>query len=188
VRANVKPVNKTPLNRLASVYESKLARYDDKYYYEFGYHIVKRNRDEALQKLGQNAVFPSGIDLDGQDVSLPHFWEFATHIIDNLEKPFNLDDAWRPVARMCRTCTYDYEYLLKYERLAEEIPALETRLFNEEDQFKRTEQERKTSIGQDKALIEKHFRHLDEYEIQQLYRVYRLDFEIFGYECHICKV
>lgn len=52
---------------MVSAYRDKLERYTDKYYKEFGIHMVKRYREQALQKFPPEE-FPVGYDLDGEEV------------------------------------------------------------------------------------------------------------------------
>ena len=56
-----------PFTRIVSAYRDKLERYTDKYYQEFGIHMVKQYREQALQKFPPEE-FPIGYDLDGEEV------------------------------------------------------------------------------------------------------------------------
>ena len=42
--------------------------------------------------------------------------------------PRNMHESWRPVHRLCQVCSFDFDYVIKFESLAEETLAFGKRI------------------------------------------------------------
>ena len=115
-------ISRHPFVRLVSAFRDKLERYIPKYYDEIGYHIVSKYRIDAKEKFPE-FEFRTATDRDGDEVSLPMFWEFVQDLLTKAEGSQGLtalDEHWRPASKMCHVCQHDYEYMLKFEDLKQE--------------------------------------------------------------------
>lgn len=79
--------------------------------------IIKKYRQRALQQNLPKESFKTLIDLDGDTVVVPTFWEFVQFILDEAERRgvAELDEHWRPIVRTCGLCDYDYDFVIKAE-------------------------------------------------------------------------
>ena len=112
-------VTRHPFTRLVSAFRDKFERYDRKYYPEMGLGIVERYRKEAEKRFAPSD-FRNGTDVEGREVRLPHFWEFVQHVKEAKDDPFLLDEHFRPVSKICSVCYVEYDFILRFENMAEE--------------------------------------------------------------------
>ncbi len=107
----------------------------------------------------------------------PTFWEFVQAVLrQNL-----LDDHWRPVASLCSLCNredFAYDFVLRFENLAEEEGYLIRTLGLGEALRKRREHSNRALTEKERG---RYFRTLDDGELRELYDFYRADFELFEY-------
>ena len=91
-------------------------------------------------------------DRGWRNDTLPIFWEFVQHVLDNklgenggsqllaglkgfwggtpvfCSSPDTLNEHWRPISLSCLPCSVGFDFLLRFESLEEEEPLLERRL------------------------------------------------------------
>ena len=111
-----------PFTRLVSAFRDKLERYHEKYYLEIGLPIMRKYREKAKQVLPES-TFKTAIDIDGDEVKLPTWWEFVEYLVDNKDDIYKFDEHWRPISKLCQVCLHDYHYILHFEKLQEEQTA-----------------------------------------------------------------
>ena len=126
-------------------------------------------------------------------------WEFIQHVLSS--KPYQFDEHFRPIYLLCSTCSYDFNYILHYEKISIEEPnfvqhlgaegdfldafgMIKSFLFNELLLIgiikSKWENSNKGNITKEQ-LIEAYFGLLSNNEIKRLYEIYRLDFKQFNY-------
>ena len=57
--------------------------------------------------------------LSRTNSNLPIFWEFVQYVIDS--KTSRMDEHWKPTHHYCSLCMINYDYILKFEQLSQEI-------------------------------------------------------------------
>ena len=87
-----------------------------------------------------------------------------------------------PFSDYCHICLIHYNYILHFENLQEEEKMLVERLRAEEIIKPRKEN---ANTNKSPDIFSKYFALLDQTDIDQLYRLYEADFEIFNYKREI---
>ena len=122
-------------------------------------------------------------------------WEFIQYVLSL--NPSRYDEHFRPIYLLCSSCAYDFNYILRYEKIFIEEPFLVQQLGAEGDADtfcvtnisnelilgivkSKWENSNKRNIT-DQQLIEAYFDLLSNNEIKRLYEIYRLDFKQFNY-------
>jgi len=113
------------------------------------------------------------------NAKLPSWWEFIQHVLSL--NPSKFDEHFRPIYLLCSSCAYDFNYILRYERISIEEPFLVQQLGAEGIVKSKWENSNKKSNITDQQLIEAYFDLLSNNEIKRLYEIYRLDFKQFNY-------
>ena len=109
---------------------------------------------------------------------LPTWWEFVQYILHTAAQSY--DEHWKPFSLYCSVCSFPYNYILHFENME-----AEERLFAEEmdagDLIKpRWENSNARGLGREE-LVGMYFNMLDDQDIAALYRIYKDDFQMFGY-------
>ena len=115
----------------------------------------------------------------GRKGNEPTFWEFVTAVLET----GLMDEHWKPVLQLCSACAegMEFDFVIKFEHLAEEERYLTERLGIATVVKQRWEN--KNSAGNmTQEVKDKYFNMLSEEEIWQLYTMYQMDFNMFGYE------
>ena len=84
-----------------------------------------------------------------------------------------------PFSDYCDICLIPYNYVLHFENLEEEEKLLVDRL--EAGQIIKPRREN-VNTNKSPDIFTKYFSQLDQTDIDQLYRIYQTDFEIFNYK------
>jgi Sulfotransferase family len=107
------------------------------------------------------------------------FLEFVKFLLDRRTgRP--LDRHWRPMHQLCSPCSVGYDFIGHYETMASDAAFVLDKLQIDPAvvQFKTSESGRRNSSDRvDKALAQ-----LSPAQLKGLRQLYRLDFELFGYE------
>lgn len=94
--------------------------------------------------------------------------------------PNKFDEHYRPIHLLCQTCRYDYNFILRYENIAEEEPIFVEQM-GAADLIKSQWRNNNKRNMSDTDLLHTYFDLLSNKEISKLYQIYKLDFEQFEY-------
>ncbi|KAK3881336.1 hypothetical protein Pcinc_014208 [Petrolisthes cinctipes] len=154
-----------PIERLVSAFRNKFEKnYTSSAYFKkrFGMKIMRKYR---------TGVDPSLLPANGHGVK---FSEFTSYLIDT--KPNQFNEHWAPMSSMCHPCFVRYDYIGKYETLAEDaeyilrqIGAPPSLHFPEVVPSKTT------------AHVDSYFDMLSSKQQPNLIKIYEDDFRIFDY-------
>lgn len=182
-----------PFHRLLSAFRDKLERctteFDctkekDWYYTRQGAGIAKKYRTKAVSHFGQDffsAKNNFGAPFHSKrryNANLPTWWEFIQHVINT--KPEQYDEHYRPVYILCATCSFSYNFIIKYEQINVEEPLFIQEMEASDIIESRWMNSNKMNIS-DTQLLEAYFDLLTDEEITELYQIYQLDFLQFDY-------
>lgn len=155
---------RNPFERLLSAYRNKLEQhYDSSKYFQarFGKYIIKNFRKN-----------PSNMSLEkGDDVT---FAEFAQYLIKSEVGSYN--EHWQTVTELCHPCYLNYDLIGKYETLTEDSDFV-LNYFKLNFSFPGLPKPSRTA-----SSLVKYFSTLDKDVIYKLYKIYELDFKLFGYD------
>lgn len=168
-----------PFERLVSAYYSKLARGNKT---ENNPDPITKDTTEyplivgtkIIQKYRPNAT---KLSLEkGHDVTIP---EFVSYVIDEWaerdKKP--VDEHWRSQVDLCHPCSIKYDIIGKYETMEQDVDYLLRQLEeNELNQFFKSNEPYSTS-----SLVEHFLNQLSSRQLNDLYRIYQEDLDVFGY-------
>uniref|UniRef100_A0A0P4WGY9 Carbohydrate sulfotransferase n=2 Tax=Scylla olivacea TaxID=85551 RepID=A0A0P4WGY9_SCYOL len=154
-----------PVERVISAFRNKFEmNYTSSAYFKkrFGVKIMKKYR---------KGVSPESIPSSGNGV---HFPEFVSYLIDTKKEQFN--EHWALVSSLCNPCDVKYDYIGKYETLAddskyilEQIGAPPSLHFPE------------VVPSRTSAVVESYFNSLTAQQQSDLVKIYQDDFQIFDY-------
>ena len=114
-------------------------------------------------------------------VSAVTFREFVQYLIDpQTPRPFN--KHWRLFHETCYPCYVHYHFIGHYETMTEDRSYVSNKLG-----FKATRFPQSNVFHDSHRHVVEMFSNLTESEIQRLYEVYRLDFDLFGYSANISQ-
>ncbi|KAL7632348.1 UNVERIFIED_CONTAM: hypothetical protein RMT77_017351 [Armadillidium vulgare] len=159
-----------PFSRILAAYRDKLENYQrdlkfrDGYYHEhFGRYIVRNFRDSS--------------DASKTNRDEPTWREFIRYIIKT--PVTSLDLHWRPIFAVCSPCAIKFDAIVKLEHYSEEIRYIfhVTGLKEKLEPIWLHKNNNNTS-----SLLKLYFNQLSKEEINKLYEIYKLDFELFGYK------
>ncbi|XP_072928080.1 carbohydrate sulfotransferase 13-like isoform X1 [Hemitrygon akajei] len=159
-----------PFERLVSAYRSKFAHARaHAFHRRYGTRIVRRHRQRPSARARTS----------GADVT---FAEFAWYLADPRTRvrdgPFN--EHWETVHALCHPCQLRYDVLGRHETLAADARYLLALAGHEHPvAFPAPAPGSKgtTTLGMTAA----YFRNLSAFYRRKLYRIYRLDYELFNY-------
>jgi len=160
-----------PFERILSAYRDKLedlsrdleAR-DGHYYTMYGKHIVAEYRDKKDRNL--------------TNVLEPTWREFITYILNTPATKY--DEHWMPIWMLCSPCIIRYDVISKMETFAEDTQFI-LQQAGLEDKLE-VEWKHRTGTGGDSDTIVDYYSQLTQSEIGELFKKYRLDFELYGYD------
>lgn len=158
-------VVRQPFERVLSAYRNKLEdnQPSAKYFQaRIGRYIIKRYR--------QN---PSKIDLEtGDNVT---FREFVQYLIREGIRNDAANEHWKPIYELCYPCAVNYTFIGKYEHMDEDSDVILNMVNAPPILFPHSKS------GQTSEKLKFYLRQLPLSDIEQLYRMYELDFKLFGY-------
>ncbi|KAL0267683.1 UNVERIFIED_CONTAM: hypothetical protein PYX00_009878 [Menopon gallinae] len=155
---------RNPFERLLSAYHNKLEQhYDSSKYFQarFGKYIIKKFRKN-----------PSNVSLEkGDDVT---FSEFVDYLTSSDSSSYN--EHWQTVTNLCHPCFINYDLIGKYETLISDSSfVLDYLKLN--FSFPVLEKPSRTA-----SSLKKYFNVISKDVIYKLYRIYEMDFKLFGYD------
>ncbi|RXG67775.1 Carbohydrate sulfotransferase 12, partial [Armadillidium vulgare] len=182
-----------PFERLVSAFESKLIRiannHDREFFYKYVIDIITHYRKNDTNAITNNryqnvSTLPV---TNNTTFDEPTFEEFVDYLLNRSVDKY--DEHWRPISNLCHICSYDFDFVIKYENFQREFESL-IQFFKE---FGRLPEEFK--IGwinkaknsfkykvQYKDKIKKYYSTLPKDKIQSLYNIYKSDFLYFDYD------
>ncbi|XP_022805347.1 carbohydrate sulfotransferase 11-like [Stylophora pistillata] len=98
-----------PLERILSAYKDKLLKDNKIFRRAIGRKIIAQFRSNATRHALET----------GSDVTFPEFMNFLLKT-----RAYTYDEHWKPFDNLCHPCTINYDFIGKYEDLAEEAPYL----------------------------------------------------------------
>ncbi|XP_071440162.1 carbohydrate sulfotransferase 11 [Hetaerina americana] len=153
-----------PFERLLSAYRNKLEQHylSSQYFHmRFGRHIVKHYR----QNPSKDSL------IKGDDVT---FQEFSAYLTNPDNNSFN--EHWKPIFDLCHLCIIDYDIIGKYETLYEDAEFILKQIGKSDIMFPRAVKPSKTL-----SKLQKYYSTLSHKVINDLYNIYKMDFELFEY-------
>uniref|UniRef100_A0A182HX83 Carbohydrate sulfotransferase n=1 Tax=Anopheles arabiensis TaxID=7173 RepID=A0A182HX83_ANOAR len=154
-------VVRNPFERLISAYEERLLGQLHPYFKNLSHQIYRRYHD------------------DGNHFGIPSFEDFARFVVEQSRNKKPADLHWRPINDLCTPCLARYDSILKMETFAQDIEYLTNRT-QLHGKIKPVQMNRSRRDRVDR-LIEKYFSQLTKQQFDDLYDVYRIDFELFQY-------
>lgn len=162
-------VVRQPVERLVSAYVDKFTlrnRFSDYFQRRYGRKIVR------LYRGGSNA------SESGRDVSFAEFVQFLVDQRIPCAQKYNFH--WMSYFDICHPCLVDYDFVVRFERLADEMRPLWRALYNRSDVddvlLRRNAGKRKSS-----DLVGHYVGQLRSDHISALYYAYERDFRLFVY-------
>ncbi|XP_077375776.1 carbohydrate sulfotransferase 8 isoform X2 [Festucalex cinctus] len=157
-----------PLERLVSAYRDKFENPNDYYHTNFGKPIISKYRPNASRSALESG---SGVT----------FQEFVQYLVD-VHRPISIDIHWEAANQLCNPCLIDYDFIGKFENMAEESDLLlrlsgaprNLKLPNFKD---RNVADERTSM----KITQKYFAQLGMLERQRVYDYYYMDYLMFNY-------
>ncbi|XP_017132290.1 carbohydrate sulfotransferase 11 [Drosophila elegans] len=166
-----------PFERILSAYRNKLEGNKNTFYKALGTKIVHRYRKRNL-----GGPWPR---------CGPTFEEFVRFLIAEQAAGKRFDEHWAPVYSFCTPCSVNFTIIGKtetFQRDSEFIirqAGLESLLLG----LGQLPQRKQRKIGnqarsgvKSEALVERYFADLDRSTLDQLLKIYRIDFELFDYD------
>ena len=163
---------RNPFSRLVSAYYSKLHK--DGIGHGGIFKILSKRMSEKYRHMRKNVTERQ--ETYGGSAT---FEDFVNCLVKG-SKEETSDAHWRTYANQCHPCVHRYDYIFKFESMAEDVLYLEEKLnFTAED--------RKAffPLRQYKSqpdLVKEEFAKVPRETALKLYELYREDFENFGYE------
>ncbi|XP_028968018.1 carbohydrate sulfotransferase 11-like [Galendromus occidentalis] len=145
-----------PFERLVSVYEDKVGREPSEVSFFYDKYFKKFN--------GRRNI-----------TGTMSFVDFVDYLIETPR--FEYDEHWMPYFERCEPCTVGYDFLGKLETADSDFEAmLKVNGLDElEPRLKHL------NARNESTFVEQFFIQLERNQIMALYRIYRFDFELFGY-------
>ncbi|XP_070544264.1 carbohydrate sulfotransferase 11-like [Ptychodera flava] len=163
-----------PFKRLLSAYRNKFEfpdKWGYKYAQDFGTQIIKQYRKNASQHSLET----------GTDVT---FKEFIQYVLDREDFPEDFNMHWRPIYISCDVCNHNYNFVGKLETIEEDALYILKHL-NASHVVKVPQQDTSSKHVTNSSrndIYYKYFGALSETNLKRLYKLYELDFLLFGYD------
>ncbi|XP_071948497.1 carbohydrate sulfotransferase 11-like [Antedon mediterranea] len=167
-----------PFKRVLSVYKNKfenLQNYQAKPLFQnYGKKIIKRWRKNPTQH-----------DLEtGEGVTWPEFVNYLIHVRERekFEKDDYWSDHWREMHKLCSPCELQYDFVGKLEEITTESKYLLDRLnISGKVKYLSSASSRPTNSS-DEVTYKSYFSMLSKEHILGLWKLYKTDFILFGYD------
>ena len=160
-----------PFDRLLSAYKDKFVykRFFSKIYQRF-----------IIKTLGQDAVMQNG----RVRISFKQFLELVSHGYDEGFR----NHHWESYMNLCLPCHVHYDYILKMETLeSDSQEALSVFLNKDQTSVTLPHLNGRRPFVEKLDSVSKAFGEVDPVMIKDLMRIYKADFDVFGYKCNSAK-
>ena len=104
------------------------------------------------------------------------FEDFVRHLLSDAPR----DSHWQFYDTFCQPCYADYDYVIKFETIAQDLAYLKLKLNITNEDHKKVFTASHTKTKQD--TTKKYFDQIPKQLAVQLYEKYKIDFLMFGYE------
>lgn len=154
-----------PFERLLSAYRNKLednlpsAKY---FQARIGRYIIKNYRPNATENDLKN----------GDNVS---FHEFVQYLTTEGIKNDTANEHWKPIYQLCYPCLINYTFIGKYEKFEEDSNVIMNMINAPYVLFPHSKS------SQTSEKLRQYLRQLSLNDIEKLYKMYEIDFKLFGY-------
>ena len=149
-----------PMERVLSAYKDKFLKENMSFHRAFGRRIIKQYRRNATQQALET----------GSGVTFP---EFTNFVVDSHRFP---DEHWAPFDRLCHPCAVNYDFIGRYEDLAEDAPYLVKKAgITDRVSFPPFLASNTT------AEMLHYYSQIPKMRISQMAKIYESDYELFGY-------
>ena len=121
--------------------------------------------------------------IDWLIVGTVTFAEFTQNVVDTWSSGKELDVHWRPQYKLCHPCYIKYDFIGHFEKLNEDAKHVLTKITGSGGRrlpFK-------NAFNARIALLqrrEKFYANLSRDIVRKLIRIYKIDYEMFGYDYH----
>lgn len=180
-------VVREPFVRLLSAYRDKLEHLTPPYYRKLAVSIVSEHRDKATKIFGPIKSFG------------PTFYEFVAYLTGKHKMrngTVNFDEHWAPYHQFCTPCAVNFSVVAKVETLTRDSayviqqlglgPVLSQKVNDRKTRLRIVMN--KSKDGRNTTALMKHyFSQLDEKMLDDLLKIYGLDFEMFGYDPEVYR-
>ncbi|XP_053675166.1 carbohydrate sulfotransferase 9-like [Anopheles nili] len=154
-------VVRNPFERLISAYEERLLGQIHPYF---------KNLSHAIYKI---------YHPDGNEYGIPSFQDFTRYVIDQYHNNKPSDLHWRPINDLCTPCLARYDSIMKMESFTKDLDYLANRTqLHRKIKPVQMNHSRRDPV---RRLIQKYFSQLTRQQFDDLYEIYRIDFELFDY-------
>lgn len=154
-----------PFERLLSAYKDKFTRKTN---------VWKKYAKKVKRSVGLRLGTNSSTIADNGEIT---FQEFITYLIDVNSKGGRFNEHWRHYDSLCHPCNINFDYIGHYETLEDDAPYVLHKMAV--DQFVSFPPVHFTSTKDD---LQRYYSKLPREDIIRLQRIYRRDFEMFGYK------
>ena len=121
------------------------------------------------------------------------FPEFIRYVIDSWHAGDRLDRHWIPQSTLCQPCQYHYDFIGHHETLYEDADTVLERLNVEIDpqdvvvnEFPRVSYDDQM-FEKSSTVMEEFYSSIPDNDMNELYRLYAADYELFGYSPSIFR-
>ncbi|XP_045493738.1 carbohydrate sulfotransferase 11 [Colias croceus] len=176
-------VVREPFVRLLSAYRDKLENITPPFYRKLAKAIVAEHRDAATKILGTIKSYG------------PTFYEFVAHLISkHKSKTLNFDEHWAPYYSFCSPCAVNFTVISKVETLSRDSAYVIQQLglghlLGRRVQDRRTRLRTVMNKSRDgkntSALLKYYFGQIDKHMLDDLLKIYGIDFDMFGYDSDV---
>ncbi|KAJ9587155.1 hypothetical protein L9F63_019321 [Diploptera punctata] len=179
-----------PFERLLSAYRDKLENINigaehgtGHFYQKYGSRIVQKYRSGGNRTQTQSLLNPEQYLWDPRQPQPkgiePTFKEFVRYLL-NVDIVDHSDDHWIPYYLYCTPCLLKYDIIAKVETMLRDqvyvikVAGLQGLI--------RPRWRHKTYHEKGEDIANRYFSQLSREEVQKLYELYKLDFELFDYK------
>ncbi|XP_070573877.1 carbohydrate sulfotransferase 11-like [Ptychodera flava] len=117
-------------------------------------------------------------NVTGSTAQEINFHDFVQYLIMTDEKSETWNNHYRPMYHLCSPCDIDYDIIGHLETINEDAQYIIKTIGSDLD-YPSRDQSATNSSNSDKMI--EYFGKLSKYQIIQLYRIYQMDFALFGY-------
>lgn len=127
------------------------------------------------------------IDLFGLNIAATKFPSFVKSVIRRWRRGMALDKHWQPQYKVCQPCRVNYDFVGHYETLREDAEIVLRRLDAADavDQFPVKDPIRKVKGQTSSKVMEEYYGQIPRSDLEELYELYKMDYEMFGFELPI---
>ncbi|XP_076800905.1 carbohydrate sulfotransferase 12-like [Clavelina lepadiformis] len=161
---------RNPFQRIVSAYSDKMRPQSKGFTYVYG--PLSKQINQQFKKL---RYLEEDRNKDDETAS---FEDFVNFLLYSKEPQAN-DPHWRSFDQTCAPCTYEYDFIMKFETMTEDTAYLKQRLNISKEHGQIFFPVHRRRVNDTKT--EEYFRKIPLALSKALYAKYKIDFELFGY-------